>query len=210
MQVHATLLLVFLIILLTAMVKPYANAMLHWLEIGSLSALLVTLWSASVFLTYPHCEKKGESIAWCEFIAILVGSADIVVTLVVVTLFLRAKGGAKCLDACFAVRTRARAVSVSVGRGITGLFDHMQGPEAVRVRRQTRIRRKTVDVTDGTVEHRDNPVVGIEMTAFADAEPDMPRRKFERYETEDGETYFVEEGTEESVWDLPEDGEEAS
>ena len=31
-------------------------------------------------------------------------------------------------------------------------------------------------------------------------------RSFERYETEDGEEFFVELGTEESVWDLPEDG----
>lgn len=33
------------------------------------------------------------------------------------------------------------------------------------------------------------------------------RRSFERYETEDGEAFFVEVGTEESVWDLPADGE---
>ena len=112
------------------------------------------------------------------------------------------------------MRTRARAVSASVGQGITDLFDHMQGQEAVRARRQTRIRRKTVEVNDGTVEHRDNPVEGIEMAALG-AEPaaeptiEPARRKFERYETEDGEVFFVEEGTEESVWDLPEDGEEA-
>ena len=47
----------------------------------------------------------------------------------------------------------------------------------------------------------------IEPTVEFAAEP--ARRKFERYETEDGEVFFVEEGTEESVWDLPEDGEEA-
>jgi hypothetical protein len=196
MQVHVTLILVFLIILLTAMVKPYANVMLHWLEIGSLSALYATLWSASVFLTYPHCERQGESIAWCEFIAILVGSADIVVTLLVITLFLRAKGGAKCLDARFAVRTRARAVSVSVGRGVTDLFDRMRGQEVVLARRQTRIRANTVDATDGSVQHPDNPLEGIEMAVLDAA--GAPRRKFERHETEDGETFFVEEGTEES------------
>merc|ERR1712023_95955 len=135
MQVHLTLILVFLIILLTSVVKPYNSPMLHWLEIGSLSAVFLSLWSASVFLTYPHCEENGESIAWCEFIAIMVGSADIVVTMLVITLFLRAKGGAKCLIACFKVRSRVRAVSLSMGQGITDLFDHMQGPEAVRARR---------------------------------------------------------------------------
>ena len=71
------------------------------------------------------------------------------------------------------------------------------------------------DLYDGTVEHRENPLEGIEMAALDAAEPAMEpaaepaRRKFERYETEDGEVFFVEEGTEESVWDLPEDGEEA-
>ena len=209
MQVHVTLILVFLIVLLTALVKPYSSHMLHWLEIGSLSALFATLWSASVFLTYPHCEVQGESVAWCEVIAVAVGSADIVVTLVVVVLFLRAKGGAKCLDACFAAKTRAREVLASVGRGITNVFDHTQDPEVVRARRQTRIRSNTVNMNDGTVEHRDNPLDGIEMAVFDTTVPDEPtRRKFKRYETEDGQSYFVEEGTEESVWDLPEDGEE--
>ena len=98
MQVHLTLILVFLIILLTSVVKPYDSRMLHWLEIGSLSAVFLTLWSASVFLTYPHCETDGKSIAWCEFIAVLVGSADVLLTVLVVILFLRAKGGAKCLE----------------------------------------------------------------------------------------------------------------
>ena len=87
------------------------------------------------------------------------------------------------------------------------------------------MRANTVDVTDGTVEHRGNPREGIEMAVLGTelgaepaaepaAEPDVepavepPRRTFERYETEDGEVFFVEEGTEESVWDLPEDGEE--
>ena len=121
------------------------------------------------------------------------------------------QGGAKCLDTCFSVRTRARAVSISVGQGITDLFDRMQGPDAVRARRQTRIRRNTVDVDNGTVEHRDNPLEGVEMAVCADAAvPDTrKRRKFERYETEDGEVFFVDVDTEESVWDLPSDGEEA-
>ena len=79
----------------------------------------------------------------------------------------------------------------------------MQGQEVVLARRQTRMRANTVDVTDGSVQHRDNPVEGIEK-AVLDA--DAPRRKFERHETEDGDEFFVEVGSEESVWDLPEDG----
>ena len=113
--------------------------MLHRLEIGSLFAVFTTLWAASVFLTYPHCEMDGASVAWCEFIAVVVGFSDVAVALMVIVLFLREKGAAKCLDACFKVRTRARAVSMSVGQGITS-FDRVHGPEAVRARRQTRIR----------------------------------------------------------------------
>ena len=80
----------------------------------------------------------------------------------------------------------------------------------MEARRQARVRANTVDVDDGTVEHLDNPLEGIEMTVCADAAvPDTPkRRKFKRYETEDGEFFFVDVDTEESVWDLPSDGEE--
>ena len=92
--------------------------------------------------------------------------ATIVVTIVVVTLFLRAKGGAKCLDACFAMRTRASAMSMSAKRSFTNILDRMQGPEVVEARRQARVRANTVDVTDGTVEHRDNPMKRIEMAAL--------------------------------------------
>ena len=76
-----------------------------------------------------------------------------------------------------------------------------------------------MDINDGSVKHRDNPLDGIEMAALGAAESaaelavepvaEPARRTFERYETEDGDVFFVEEGTEESVWDLPEDGEEA-
>ena len=156
-----------------------------------------------ICVSHPHCEKKRESIA-CEFIAVVVGSGDIVVTLLVITLFLRAKGGAKCMDACFTVRTRASAMSMSAKRSFTNMLDRMHDPEVAEARRQARVRANTTDVTDGTVEHLDNPVEGVEMAALG-AEPS--RRKFERYETEDGEEFFVQVGTEESVWYLPEDGE---
>ena len=78
-----------------------------------------------------------------------------------------------------------------------------------------------MDVDDGSVEHRDNPLEGIELARTTNAakpaatEPatapaaDHPkRRRFERYTTEDGEIFFVDVDTEESVWDLPSDGEE--
>ena len=105
----------------------------------------------------------------------------------------------------------------------------MQGPEVARARRQTRIRRGTVD--DGTdqvsIRRRtfeaqdsrnvDNPFGATGKEANGEIEmvdrlkilkkvKALKRRSFERYETDDGEEFFVEVGTEESVWDLPSDG----
>ena len=100
-----------------------------------------------------------------HFIAVVVGLVDVAFILVAIVLFLRAKGDAKCLDAYFIVRKRARAVSLSAERRITALFDHME--EVVRARRQTRIRRNTVDVDDGSVRHCANPLQEIEMAQVA-------------------------------------------
>ena len=177
----------------------------------------------------PHLPSlrngQRESVVWCEFIAVVVGVSDVVVTLMVILLFLREKGGAKCLDACFSCEQERAPSRCRWGKASQNLFDRVHGPEAVRARRQTRIRRNTVDVDDGSVEHRDNPLEGIELARTTNAaksavksaatEPatapaaDHPkRRRFERYTTEDGEIFFVDVDTEESVWDLPSDGEE--
>ena len=71
----------------------------------------------------------------------------------------------------------------------------------MEARRQARVRANTVDADDGTVEHRENPLEGIELTVCADAAvPDTPkRRKFERHETEDGEFFFVDVDQDEKV-----------
>ena len=85
-------------------------------------------------------------------------------------------------------------------------------------RDQVSIRRRTFDAQDG--RNIDNPF-GTNGTDVQGANPviemvdrlkilkkvkAVKRRSFERYETEDGDEFFVELGTEESVWDLPEDG----
>ena len=74
---HLTLLLVFLIFSHVAG-GTLPNVMLHWLEIGSLSALLSTLWAASVFspiLTAKVMERGG--MARCHAMVVL---SDVVIT----------------------------------------------------------------------------------------------------------------------------------
>ena len=63
MQVLLTLMLVFVVILITAVVKPYHSEnkpfgpALHRLEIGTLVALFATLWAAVVFREFPRCKS---------------------------------------------------------------------------------------------------------------------------------------------------------
>jgi hypothetical protein len=100
--VHLTLMLVFFIILITAVVRPFdeqislAGPLFQRLEILSLVALFCTLWAAAVFSNYPRCEAgggdTGQTLAWCDFIAVAVGGADVIVILLLVLLFLREKG----------------------------------------------------------------------------------------------------------------------
>ena len=58
-----------------------------------------------------------------------------------------------------------------------------------------------VDANDSRSMKIDNPLDGVEMMKA------KKKRFFERYETEDGEEFFLEVGKDESVWDLPSDGE---
>ena len=63
----------------------------------------------------------------------------------------------------------------------------------------------TVRVEDSTT---DVSAVAATEPATAPAADHPKRRRFERYTPEDGEIVFVDVDTEESVWDLPSDGEE--
>ena len=95
MQVPVTLLLVSLVVLLTAMVRPYGDA--NWgpvflrLEILSLIGLFMTLWAALAFAAYPRCKKAGADgeLPWCVFLSVVVGCLDVGIVVVVIVMFLR-------------------------------------------------------------------------------------------------------------------------
>lgn len=65
-------------ICLTALIKPYGRVKaLHYLDIGLLMALWLTLWAASVFSTHPRCEDgTGGIIGWCEGLSLAIGVLD--------------------------------------------------------------------------------------------------------------------------------------
>ena len=99
MQVHLTLMLVVLVIVLTATVRPFSNSaqqqrLLQSLELLSLMCIFLTLWGASVFAVYPKCEDAqalGQTIAWCDVLSVFVGVTDFVVLFGLVGCFVAVK-----------------------------------------------------------------------------------------------------------------------
>jgi hypothetical protein len=98
MQVHLTAMLVFLITLVTAQVRPFGglkHGLLHKLEVYSLMATFLTLWAGSVFNTFPRCEDpmkgEGSTLPWCDALSVIVGSIDITVVVAFVVCFVYLK-----------------------------------------------------------------------------------------------------------------------
>ena len=159
MQVLLTLVLVFFIILLTTMTRPYGESdsgkQLQHLEVVALYLLFLTLWAACVFTLYPRCEvREGESLWWCELMSVLVGLADALLVIFVILLFVWLKGAdASCLKRCFGkLPKRARESWAHVGSKLVLKWDLWHGGEDAV---QARIRARTVDAEDTSM--MDNP-----------------------------------------------------
>jgi len=102
MQVHLTLMLVVVILLITAQVRPFGgleSVLLQGLEMASLVSIFLTLWAAAVFYLYPKCQDplkpEGMTLAWCDALSVTVGTIDIVMVLVLIGCYawLKARGG---------------------------------------------------------------------------------------------------------------------
>lgn len=132
MQTHLTLMLIFGVIVLTAVIKPYGGKslkgaiVLDTLEVAALIALFCTLWAASVFSSYPKCQTVSEggnmmeNVGWCDTLAVAVGIVDVLVLVFIILVFLQMKGMAKCC--CALVHTASRASK--------RLTHHEQGAES--------------------------------------------------------------------------------
>ena len=118
LQVHLGLLILAVVILLTSVVQPYDDEsetinskLLQNLELASLAVLWLTLWSGSVFNTYPRCEKPGgvildhegsfralsesgerETLLWCDLMSVCIGCVDIITVVTILFFFLKEKG----------------------------------------------------------------------------------------------------------------------
>ena len=159
MQALLTVMLVFLIILLTAIRRPYGESkhgvLLQYVELSTLCMLFLTLWASCVFTLYPRCEvREGESLWWCELMSVLVGLADALLVIFVILLFVWLKGAdASCLKCLFGkLPGPARESLTRVGSKLVLKWDMWHGGEAAV---QARIRARTVDADDTSM--MDNP-----------------------------------------------------
>ena len=106
LQVHFTSAFLMLIILATAVMRPFDHGeygkILQTVELASLVATWLTLWAGAVFISYPKCrrltgsdrniqsqgydqltsDQKGQTLAWCDGIAVGAGMIDILVVVV--------------------------------------------------------------------------------------------------------------------------------
>ena len=95
MQVHLTLLLIFVNTMLTSAVQPFGGEWRHVLqrlEIMSLTGTFVALWAGSVFNTFPRCEAlNGESMPWCEALSVFAGLVVVGALLILMVSFVWVK-----------------------------------------------------------------------------------------------------------------------
>ena len=74
MQIHVTACFMVIIMLLTAIVRPFGDQLLlHCLDLFALSAVWLTLWAGSVFNDHPRCEDgAGDTLAWCNVLSVVI------------------------------------------------------------------------------------------------------------------------------------------
>jgi hypothetical protein len=159
MQVHITLCLIMVVIILTAVVRPFGEqTLLQFLELGTLMATWMTLWAGTVFNSNPRCEDgQGGTIGWCDALAVLVGLFDIAMAFVaiVVVVYLTKR---KSCDACC-----GRVKDETVGQ--------RRRESIAREAEERRSRMESVDVTSfgnpswGVKKVDDAAESSIEMTA---------------------------------------------
>ena len=90
MQVHVTAFLMVIIMLQTALVRPFGDRLLlQFLELSTIVSLWMTLWAGSIFNNHPRCENgRGGTLFWCDFLSLVIGSLNIVSVLNVLLVML--------------------------------------------------------------------------------------------------------------------------
>mgnify|MGYP001303676024 CR=1 FL=1 len=168
MQIHVTLLLIVLILLITGQIQPFGGArakLLLALELASLLATFLTLWAGSVFNEHPKCQDpmkpEGVTLGWCEALSVSVGILDIVLVVILAVCFvwLKTIGGTE--EENDGEEKEEEETVVRRGSLMTAISDQINLIRA-RMRseegRQARTRRRTIESSDPANESRQNPL----------------------------------------------------
>ena len=102
MQVHLSSALVMGLLLLQTQMNPYLEdrKILQTLEILSLVTTWLTLWTGTIFYSYPKCEGSAyQQLAWCNGISVLIGMFNVIILFVMIVFFLRFKRESRKQDA---------------------------------------------------------------------------------------------------------------
>ena len=175
-----------IVLFCTALVQPYGQRqLLNVLELSTLIAIWLTLWAGNVFNANPRCEDgKGGTVAWCDTISIVIGTIDVIMLVAVVATMVYYKKQKQC-DACLGSRSHHE------------LEEEDEGMEAADV---TSFTNPTLDPATASSA----PHVNIEMTTtnHSNSGSKIPD-DWDAHETEQGDTFYVQQGTGLAQWENP-------
>ena len=109
MQIHLTLVLMVIVMLMTAVVRPFGDQwLLQCLELGTLAATFAALWAGSVFNTNPRCEDgNGGTLGWCDALSVLIALLIVLSVMASVAVIVYYKKQKEC-QACWDKRCQAK------------------------------------------------------------------------------------------------------
>jgi len=121
MQIHLTLFLMVIVMLMTAVVQPFGNhLLLQLLELGTLGVTWATLWAGSVFNTHPRCEDgKGGTLGWCNALSVVVSVmviTSVVLCISIIVYYTKQGNCNRCWGKHVQARINRRREQISVRR----------------------------------------------------------------------------------------------
>lgn len=230
MQIHLTALLLVMVIVLTAVVRPFGEqSLLQFLELATLLATWMTVWAGSVFNEHPRCEGgEGvgvETLPWCNVLSVGVGSVDALMLLVVVVVVMfymwqekreakkereEKKGEQKEEEEKSAARDDEDVVAESYP------LNTKQKKPAAKTKKKKKKRTAAAKAKAKKSKGGNEAAVAIEMASRdgtsegvvagqhqkLDSMGLLPEG-WERHRTGEGKKYFANVGTGESIWERP-------
>ena len=184
MQVHVTAYIVVIIMMITAIVRPYGESeMLHYLELSTLTCIWMTLWAGTIFNSHPRCEDgKGGTVGWCDGLSIFIGILDILSLISAVGVIIYYKKQKQCDAFCCGRKPDDEAT----GAGPTFVSNPSLGFGST----------KESDTEESAIE-----MTNVNIDTLSES-GELPKG-WESHETEEGEIFYEQKNLGVVTWDKP-------